>query len=205
MLSPYAEVYYSPTDNFVREQNTNKNEISTQGKNHEKTISIDTDKEDIRENINYNTDTIPKPNKQKKVYAKKSNRADNTNKESPKEKNKLNKKKDTSNHFSVVQDNEHEEEIESCSEDKDNEICKEASDDGDEVKSTYNVESMRIEELNTYLTQDVEDNVSNYKKKKSIQSKVTKDTDEYQEELYYKDHHKVTREILLHENRIQAD
>ena len=64
---------------------------------------------------------------------------------------------------------------------------------------------MSIEELNTYLTQDVEDNVSNYKKKKSIQSKVTKDTDEYQEELYYKDHHKVTREILLHENRIQAD
>ena len=102
MLSPHAEVYHSLTDNFMREQNTNENEISTQGKNHEKTISIDTDKEDIRENINYNTNTIPKPNKWKKVYTKKSNRVDNTNKESPKEKNKLDKKKDTSNRFSIA-------------------------------------------------------------------------------------------------------
>ena len=63
---------------------------------------------------------------------------------------------------------------------------------------------MSIEELKMYLTQDLEDNVYEYKKK-SIQSKVTKDTDECQEESYHEDHHKVTREILLHENRIQVD
>ena len=64
---------------------------------------------------------------------------------------------------------------------------------------------MSIEEMKTYLIQDVEDNVCDYKKKKSIQSKVKKDTDECQEESCHKDHHKVTREILLHEKRIQAD
>ena len=165
MLSPHAEVYYLPTDNFAREQNTNENEISTQGKDQEKNIRIDTNNKDIRETINFNTNTIPKPNEWKKVHVKKSNRVDSTNKESPKEKNKLDKKKNTSNYFSIAQDNEHKEEIESGSEDEDNEVCKEASDDSDKVKSTYDIESMSIEELKMYLTQDIEDNVRDYKKK----------------------------------------
>ena len=102
MLSLHAEVYYLLMDNFVREQNTNENKISIQGKDQEKNIRIDTNNEDIREIINFNTDTIPKPNEQKKVRAKTSNRADSTNKESPKEKNKHNEKKNTSNRFSVA-------------------------------------------------------------------------------------------------------
>ena len=63
---------------------------------------------------------------------------------------------------------------------------------------------MSIDELKTYLTQDLEDNAREYKKK-SIQRKVTKNTDECHKESCHKDYHKGTREILLHENRIQAD
>ena len=53
--------------------------------------------------------------------------------------------------------------------------------------------------------QDVEDHVHDYKKMKSYQIKVKKNIEECQEELYHNDHHKVTREILLHEMRIQED
>ena len=165
-------------------------------------IRTDTNKEDTKENINFHTDTIPTSNEWKTVRAKKSNRVNSTNKKSPKD--ELNEKKDTSNYFSVTQDNEYDEEIERCSEHKENEIYKEASDDSDKVKATHNVESMSIDELKMYLTQDLEDNIREYKKKR-IQKKVTKDTDKRHKELCYKDHHKSTREILLHENRIQVD
>ena len=63
---------------------------------------------------------------------------------------------------------------------------------------------MSIDELKTYLTQDLEDNAREYKKK-SIQRKVTKDTDKHHKESCHKDHHKSIRKILLYENRIQVD
>ena len=87
MLSPYAEVYYLLTDKSAREQNTNETETSTQGKDYDEKekITIDTNKEDIRININ----TIPKPNEWKKVRAKKTKRAETTKSESPNEKDKL--------------------------------------------------------------------------------------------------------------------
>ena len=102
MLSLYAEVYYLPTDNSARGINTNENETSTKRKDHEKKINTDTKKEEeIEENIKVKTVNTPKSNEWNKVRVKKAKRADSTKIESPKEKNKLDVKKDMRNRFSI--------------------------------------------------------------------------------------------------------
>jgi len=77
MLSPYAEVYYLPTDKSAREQNTNENETSTKGKDHEEKITPvqnnDTESTAKYKNDKTNQDNKPVSTKEKKSIQKKIN------------------------------------------------------------------------------------------------------------------------------------
>ena len=71
MLSPYAEVYYLPTDKSAQEQNTNKNETSIKGKDQEekKTTVQTNDKEN---EAKHNNDKTNEDNKSVNTKKKKS-------------------------------------------------------------------------------------------------------------------------------------
>jgi hypothetical protein len=68
MLSPYAEVYYLPTDKSAGEQSTNKNETSIKGKDQEEKITTvqTNDKEDKAKHNNDKTNQDNKPGNTKK-------------------------------------------------------------------------------------------------------------------------------------------
>ena len=142
MLSPYAEVYYLPTDKTARGQNTNEMETSTQGKDYDEKIIIDTNKEEIGEKIN--TTQEPTPKDWKKVRAKKAKKAETIKRESTNEKNNIEEYKNQFNPLdeenNIVEENTKMDD----SQEDDEELVKEHV---NEERDKYNVDKVSMEVL----------------------------------------------------------